>query len=122
MPQTELRNPGHRQESTQACPVQPPSRQARSWRSSSVSGGRRGCFYLPVRGLLCNTDGSWLAKILTEVEPLMSRLSTIFTAFVILLASFSISAAQDKTIIVFAAASMENALNEVNAAYTAKAG
>jgi molybdate transport system substrate-binding protein len=34
----------------------------------------------------------------------------------------SLSAAQDKTIIVFAAASMENALNEVNAAYTAKTG
>jgi len=52
----------------------------------------------------------------------MSRLSAFFTAFIVLLASFSLSAAQDKTIIVFAAASMENALNEVNAAYTTKAG
>src|SRR5215471_9528090 len=52
----------------------------------------------------------------------MSRLSAFFTAFIVLLASFSLSAAQDKTIIVFAAASMENALNDVNAAYTAKTG
>jgi molybdate transport system substrate-binding protein len=52
----------------------------------------------------------------------MSRLSAFFTTFVILLSSFSPSAAQDKTIIVFAAASMKNALDEVNAAYTAKTG
>lgn len=53
----------------------------------------------------------------------MSRIAGLFTAFVILAgASLSPAAAEDKTITVFAAASMKNALDEVDAAYTAKTG
>jgi len=52
----------------------------------------------------------------------MSRFSMLFSAFVILLAAFSSALAEDKTITVFAAASMENALDEVNTAYAAKTG
>ncbi|RXH21379.1 molybdenum ABC transporter substrate-binding protein [Bradyrhizobium nanningense] len=53
----------------------------------------------------------------------MLRIAGLFTAFVILAgASLSPAAAEDKTITVFAAASMKNALDEVDAAYTAKTG
>jgi molybdate transport system substrate-binding protein len=52
----------------------------------------------------------------------MSRLSTLLTAFVVLLAAFSPASAQDKTLTVFAAASMKNALDDIDAAYTAKTG
>jgi molybdate transport system substrate-binding protein len=52
----------------------------------------------------------------------MSRLSLLFSAFVILIAAFSPASAEDKTITVFAAASMKNALDEVDAAYTTKTG
>lgn len=53
----------------------------------------------------------------------MLRIAGLFTAFVILAgASLSPAAAEDKTITVFAAASMRNALDEVDAAYTAKTG
>lgn len=53
----------------------------------------------------------------------MIRIAGLFTAFVILAgASLSPAAAEDKTITVFAAASMKNALDAVDAAYTAKTG
>ena len=53
----------------------------------------------------------------------MYRLAGLFTAFIMLAgASLSPTSAEDKTITVFAAASMKNALDEVNAAYTAKTG
>ncbi|MHB0771963.1 molybdate ABC transporter substrate-binding protein [Bradyrhizobium sp. 5.13L] len=53
----------------------------------------------------------------------MFRMSGLFTAFVILAsASFSPATAEDKTITVFAAASMKNALDEIDAAYTARTG
>lgn len=53
----------------------------------------------------------------------MYRIAGLFTAFVMLAgASLSPVAAEDKTITVFAAASMKNALDEVDAAYTAKTG
>jgi molybdate transport system substrate-binding protein len=53
----------------------------------------------------------------------MSRLTGIFAAFVMLLGAIhSPAAAQDKTLTVFAAASMKNALDDVNAAYAAKSG
>ena len=53
----------------------------------------------------------------------MHRLAGIFAAFVILLgAVHSPAAAQEKTITVFAAASMKNALDDINAAYTARTG
>lgn len=52
----------------------------------------------------------------------MTRLSVLFSAFIVLLAAFSPASAEDKTITVFAAASMKNALDEVDAAYTAKTG
>ena len=53
----------------------------------------------------------------------MSRLTGIFAAFVLLLAApHAPAVAQDKTITVFAAASMKNALDEIDAAYTAKTG
>ena len=53
----------------------------------------------------------------------MLRISGLFAAFV-MLASTSIApaVAEDKTITVFAAASMKNALDEIDAAYTAKTG
>ncbi|MGY4354114.1 ABC-type molybdate transport system substrate-binding protein [Bradyrhizobium sp. i1.7.7] len=53
----------------------------------------------------------------------MIRIAGLFTAFVLLAsASLSPAAAEDKTITVFAAASMKNALDEIDAAYTAKTG
>jgi molybdate transport system substrate-binding protein len=53
----------------------------------------------------------------------MIRIVGLFTAFAILAgASLSPAVAEDKTITVFAAASMKNALDEVDAAYTAKTG
>lgn len=52
----------------------------------------------------------------------MTRLSLLFSAFIVLLAAFSPASAEDKTITVFAAASMKNALDEVDAAYTARTG
>ena len=53
----------------------------------------------------------------------MSRLTGIFVAFVILLgAAYSPATAQDKTLTVFAAASMKNALDEIDTAYAAKTG
>src|SRR6201998_3145259 len=53
----------------------------------------------------------------------MSRLAGIVAAFIILLgASHSPAAAEDKTLTVFAAASMKNALDDIDAAYTARTG
>lgn len=53
----------------------------------------------------------------------MIRIAGLLTAFVILAgASGSPAGAQDKTITVFAAASMKNALDEIDAAYTARTG
>src|SRR3954464_14626629 len=53
----------------------------------------------------------------------MYRLAAIFAAFVISLgAVVSPAAAQDKTITVFAAASMKNALDDIDTAYTARTG
>ena len=52
----------------------------------------------------------------------MSRPSVLFSAFIVLLAALSPAAAEDTTITVFAAASMKNALDEIDAAYTAKVG
>jgi molybdate transport system substrate-binding protein len=52
----------------------------------------------------------------------MSRLSAAISAFVLLLAAFSPASAEDKTITVFAAASMKNALDDIDAAYTTKTG
>jgi molybdate transport system substrate-binding protein len=53
----------------------------------------------------------------------MSRVAGLFAAFVILTASaFSPAVADDKTLTVFAAASMKNALDDIDAAFTAKTG
>ena len=53
----------------------------------------------------------------------MYRLAGLFTAFVILCGSaLSPALAQDKSLTVFAAASMKNALDDVDAAYSAKTG
>jgi molybdate transport system substrate-binding protein len=53
----------------------------------------------------------------------MHRLAGVFSAFLILLGTAcSPAAAQDKTLTVFAAASMKNALDDIDAAYTAKTG
>ena len=53
----------------------------------------------------------------------MHRLAGIFLAFTILFGSaFSPAVAQDKSLTVFAAASMKNALDDIGAAYTAKTG
>jgi molybdate transport system substrate-binding protein len=53
----------------------------------------------------------------------MNRLAGLFLAFAISLpALYSPAAAQEKALTVFAAASMKNALDEIDAAYTAKSG
>src|SRR4051812_10486358 len=53
----------------------------------------------------------------------MFRLAGMFAAFIILAGSaFTPAAAQGKTLTVFAAASMKNALDDIDAAYTAKTG
>ena len=53
----------------------------------------------------------------------MNRLAGIVAAFVLVLASAaSPASAQEKTLTVFAAASMKNALDDIDAAYTAKTG
>jgi molybdate transport system substrate-binding protein len=53
----------------------------------------------------------------------MHRLAGLFVAFTILCGStWSPALAQDKSLTVFAAASMKNALDDVDAAYTAKTG
>src|SRR3954465_5025821 len=52
----------------------------------------------------------------------MSRLSVLLSAMFLLAASLSPAGAEDKTITVFAAASMKNALDEVAAAYPAMTG
>ncbi len=53
----------------------------------------------------------------------MHRLAGLFAAFTILCGSVSSPAlAQDKSLTVFAAASMKNALDDIDAAYTAKTG
>src|SRR5260221_10731721 len=53
----------------------------------------------------------------------MYRLAGAFSAFMILWGSaFTPAAAEDKTLTVFAAASMKNALDDIDAAYTAKTG
>src|SRR6202171_2781730 len=53
----------------------------------------------------------------------MHRFAGIFVAFTLMLgASYSPAAAEDKTLTVFAAASMKNALDDIDAAYTAKTG
>jgi molybdate transport system substrate-binding protein len=55
--------------------------------------------------------------------PPMYRLIGILTAFTLLLGSaWSPAVAQDKTLTVFAAASMKNALDDIDAAYTARTG
>src|SRR3984885_3598544 len=59
----------------------------------------------------------------TRTERPMHRLARLFVAFALLCGSaHSPALAQDKSLIVFAAASMKNALDDVNAAYTAKTG
>jgi molybdate transport system substrate-binding protein len=53
----------------------------------------------------------------------MHRLAALFAALVILTGSFhSAARAEDKTLTVFAAASMKNALDDIDAAFTAKTG
>jgi molybdate transport system substrate-binding protein len=53
----------------------------------------------------------------------MHRLATLFAAFVIFSgAVHSAARAEDKTLTVFAAASMKNALDDIDAAFTAKSG
>src|SRR5580704_4398076 len=53
----------------------------------------------------------------------MHRFTGLFAAFAILWGSaFSPAAAEDKTLTLFAAASMKNALDDIDAAFTAKTG
>jgi molybdate transport system substrate-binding protein len=53
----------------------------------------------------------------------MDRLAGLFAAFILLCGSaFSPALAQEKSLTVFAAASMRNALDDIDAAYTAKTG
>src|SRR5206468_6991491 len=55
------------------------------------------------------------------MERPMNRLAGLFLAFTVSLAAIpSPAAAQDKSLTIFAAASMKNALDEIHAAYTAK--
>ena len=52
----------------------------------------------------------------------MSRLFALFSAVVVLLAAGPPASAQNTTLTLFAAASMKNALDEIDAAYTIKSG
>jgi len=53
----------------------------------------------------------------------MYRLAGVFAALVILwVTAFSPASAEDKTLVVFAAASMKNALDDIDAAFTARTG
>src|ERR1700704_1353126 len=52
----------------------------------------------------------------------MVGIAGVFAALVVLAGTAAAVAAQDKTITVFAAASMKNALDDIDAAYTAKTG
>jgi molybdate transport system substrate-binding protein len=57
------------------------------------------------------------------MERPMNRLAGLFVAFAVSLAAIPApAAAQDKSLTIFAAASMKNALAEIDAAYTAKTG
>jgi molybdate transport system substrate-binding protein len=57
------------------------------------------------------------------MERPMNRLAGLFLAFAVSLAAIPApAAAQDKSLTIFAAASMKNALDEIDAAYTAKTG
>jgi molybdate transport system substrate-binding protein len=57
------------------------------------------------------------------MERPMNRLAGLLAAFAVSLAAVPTSAAaQDKSLTIFAAASMKNALDEIDAAYTAKTG
>jgi molybdate transport system substrate-binding protein len=57
------------------------------------------------------------------MHPFMHRLAGLVAAFTILCGSgFSPALAQDKSLVVFAAASMKNALDDIDAAFTAKTG
>jgi molybdate transport system substrate-binding protein len=54
---------------------------------------------------------------------MMHRLTGLFLAFIVLCgSSYSPALAQDKSLTVFAAASMKNALDDIDAAFTAKTG
>ncbi len=52
----------------------------------------------------------------------MNRIAGVFAALVVLAGATVSATAQEKTITVFAAASMKNALDDIDAAYTAKTG
>jgi molybdate transport system substrate-binding protein len=52
----------------------------------------------------------------------MKRIAAVSTALLVLLGTALPATAQDKTITVFAAASMKNALDDIDAAYTTKTG
>src|SRR5689334_13901392 len=54
--------------------------------------------------------------------PPMNRIAAASSALLILLSMALPAAARDKTITVFAAASMKNALDDIDAAYTARTG
>src|SRR6266487_653519 len=57
------------------------------------------------------------------MERPMNRLAGLFLTFAISIAAIPApTAAQDKSLTIFAAASMKNALDEIDAAYTAKSG
>jgi molybdate transport system substrate-binding protein len=71
------------------------------------------------QGLICARN----ARCKPARSAIMHRLAGILTALVIVLgAAHSPAFAEDKTITVFAAASMKNALDDIDANYTAKTG
>src|SRR5215510_10848347 len=63
-----------------------------------------------------------MARASRHGAPYMNRLAGIFVALFALAAAAVPATAQEKTITVFAAASMKNALDDIDAAYTAKTG
>jgi molybdate transport system substrate-binding protein len=63
-----------------------------------------------------------MARANSHGAPVMNRLAGIFAALLVLAGAVVPAAAQDKSITVFAAASMKNALDDIDAAYTAKTG
>jgi molybdate transport system substrate-binding protein len=79
--------------------------------------------HLPLNQRLICARFALRTRMERQMNRLLSPVAGIFAAVSILLGSaFSPALAQDKSLTVFAAASMKNALDDINAAYTAKTG
>jgi molybdate transport system substrate-binding protein len=78
---------------------------------------------LPPVAPLKSANASWCANAREQAwSAMMKRLAGIAVALLALAAAAMPASAQEKTITVFAAASMKNALDDIDAAYTARTG